>query len=216
MRSRAAVALGLTPTPTRDTLAALHDAAMGHGPLADAALLAVGNSALRAARLDSSAAGGAVAALLARFAAAPDDVERVRVVRALGNTGDPRILPAIDQALASSSDAVRSAGVEALRLFPGPTVDSLLVRALADRDAGVRSAAVFAASYRDLAPLAAALARSARHDPASMVRRAIVDLAAERMADPSWHAIVVWAAANDRDRDVREAARWILEQVAGQ
>ena len=207
-RTHVAVALGLTAAPTRDTLRALDDAASGTGDLASTATLAQGNASLRMHDDDPQAAAAQVDALLARLARASDDEERALVLRALGNTGDPRILDALTQALATGSITVRIAATEALRLVPGSAADQLLLARCADTSGLVRGAAVFAITDRDLGPFAAALARMARRDPDVGVRRAIVDLAAARLDE--LRAVVEQVAANDADPELRTIAKSVL------
>ena len=207
-RTHVAVALGLTAAPTRDTLRALDDAASGTGDLASTATLAQGNASLRMHDDDPQAAAAQVDALLARLARASDDEERALVLRALGNTGDPRILDALTQALATGSITVRIAATEALRLVPGSAADQLLLARCADASGLVRAAAVFAITDRDLGPFAAALARMARRDPDVGVRRAIVDLAAARLDE--LRAVVEQVAANDADPELRTIAKSVL------
>jgi hypothetical protein len=207
-RMHAAITLGLTAAPTRETLRALDDAAKGTGDLANTSTLAQGNAALRMRDDDSGAASAQVDALLARFARATDDDERALVLRALGNTGDPRILDAISQALASANIGVRMAATEALRLVRGAAADQLVLARFADGASLVRSAAVFAITERDLAPFAAALARVVQRDPDIGVRRAIVDLAAARLDE--MRALVEHVAANDPDAELRAIAKSVL------
>ena len=207
-RTHAAITLGLTAAPTPETLRALDETARGLGDLANTATLAQGNASLRMYDDDPQAATAQVDALHARLARASDDDERALVLRALGNTGDPRILDAITQALATGSVAVRIAATEALRLVRGSAADQLLLARCADASGLVRSAAVFAIAERDLAPFAATLARMVRRDGDIGVRRAIVDLAAARLDE--LRAVVEHVAANDADPELRTIAKSVL------
>lgn len=209
-RTHAAVTLGLTAAPTRDTLRTLGETAAGTGDLANTATLAQGNASLRMRDEDPQAAASQVDALLARLARAVDDEERALLLRALGNTGDPRILDAVAAALASNSITVRVAATEALRLVQGGAADQLVLARFVDVSAHVRGAAVFAITERDLAPFAAALARQVRRDPDTGVRRAIVDLAASRLDDPALRALVEHVAASDADAELRAVAKALL------
>ena len=207
-RMHAAITLGLTAAPTRETLRALDDSAKGTGDLANTATLAQGNAALRMRDDDSGASAAQVDALLARLARATDDEERALVLRALGNTGDPRILDAVSRALASANIGVRMAATEALRLVRGGAADQLVLARFADGASLVRSAAVFAITERDLAPFAAALTRVVQRDPDVGVRRAIVDLAAARLDE--LRPLVEHVAANDPDAELRAIAKSVL------
>jgi hypothetical protein len=208
-RSHAAASLGLARDPEPSTLLRLATASRADGDVGATATLALGNAVLRAR--DPDLAATQVDSLLARLAGARDDHEAALVLRALGNTGDPRILPAIENALAGDGPLSRVAAAEAIRLVPGSRADGLVASTLFDETVLVRSAAVFSASFRDLGVLGSALDRSLRVDPAVEVRRAIVDLAGERMADvPALRGLVAYAAEHDRDAELRAAARAML------
>jgi hypothetical protein len=163
-RVQAAVALGLTSSPTVASLDALAQLSKQHDEVGDTALLAYGNAAMRDE--DPADAARRVDDLLARLARATSDDERAVIVRALGNTGDRRILPALTAAFGSTSMLVRVAAVEAMRLVPG--AEGMIGTALRDRVVDVRAAAVFAATGRpELRPL---LVDVAAHDPEPEVR----------------------------------------------
>ena len=209
-RTHAVIALGLVEAPTVDTLRALADAARERGDQGDSATLAQGNAALRLHDDDPAAAARQVDELLARFARAVTDDERILVLRALGNTGDPRIVAVVEPALASSSVLVRAAATEALRLVRAP-IDALVVGRFADGASLVRGAAVFAASQRDLTAYLPTLARAVRTEGEVDVRRAIVELAGARIDEhAALRAIVEHAAAHDADADIKALAAQLL------
>lgn len=180
-RLQASAALGLSATPTTDTLRTLAAASQGDGDLASTALLARGNAALRLSDGDPSAAGAVVDDLLARLRRATEPSEIELVIRALGNTGDPRIVPALSAAFSTGSLAIQVASTEALRLVPG--ADGILAKRLDHPASAVRIAAVFTVSGRPLDPFLAILDRRARADVDVEVRRAIVDLASTRRGE---------------------------------
>jgi hypothetical protein len=209
-RVHATLSLGLTPEPTDDTLRTLAQTSRtADAELASTATLGLGNAALRLRDRDPAGAAAYVDDLLARLRAAADDGTRITLLRALGNTGDPRILPALQGALAADAELVRAAATEALRFVPG--IEALVAASLRDAASAVRNAAVFAAGFASLATLAPALTDAARTDPDPTIRRAIVDLAGPRMRElPALRAIVEYAAAHDTDAELREAARGML------
>jgi HEAT repeat protein len=212
-RVAGALSLGLTDTPLPSTMETLQAAARStDAELSATATLALGNAALRLANSDAAAAARQVDELLARLEQASEITDRITLLRALGNTGDPRILPALELALASPSDMVRAAAAESLRLLPDARADALIIAVLDDASPIVRTSAVFAAAHRRLDPTAQALAIRARTDTDSAVRRAIVELAGQRMNElPSLlRPIVVNAAERDADADVRELAKKFL------
>lgn len=208
-RTRAAIALGLTEAPTQDTLTALEKAAKtGDSDLASSATLAQGNAALRMRDEAPGASAHQVDALLARLELATTDEERALVIRALGNTADERIVPALDRALASGSVMVRIAATEALRLLPGNAIDVRLLARLGDSDSLVRAAAVFASGERDLRAFTAVFDRLLRSDPTLEVRRAIIGLAGARIDEsPALRALIDYAAAHEKDADLRAMAK---------
>ena len=204
----AAAALGMTRAPTADTLASLATSATGSGEVAATATLAVGNAARHLRDTDPARADAALDGLLARLRAATDDAERALCLRALGNLGDPRMLDAVALAFTSESAMVRTAAAESLRYVPGIRADDLTLAALADPFDQVRSAAVFAAGFRDLNALATRLERALRREPELEVRRAIVELALLRLAEvPALRAIVSYAAKHESDAALRAAAQ---------
>ena len=110
--------------------------------LAGMALLAVG--ALGHRELSSGALASRVATELgARFEAAADSRERTRVLEAIGNTGNPALLPTVRVGLGDADPGVRAAAARALRRVEGDEVAPLLLRRYAeDRDPAVRAAVV--------------------------------------------------------------------------
>jgi HEAT repeat protein len=211
--TRAAIALGLTDAPTPATLTALEQAAHSDSELAATATLAQGNAALRINDDAPGASARLVEALLARLERAQTDEERALVIRALGNTGDVRIMPALDRALAGSSMLVRVAATEALRLLPGTATDTRLLALLGDGNGFVRAAAVFATGERDLRAFVAAFDRALHTDRELEVRRTIVTLAGARIAElPALRALVEYAAAHEPDAELRATAKALAAQ----
>ena len=207
-RIHAAAALGMTRVPTPETLATLATTAAGSGDVAATATLAVGNAARRMRATDPAGVDAQLEALLARLRGATDDTERALCLRALGNLGDSRMLEAVAQALASESAMVRIAAAESVRHIAGGRADQLLLAALDDPFDQVRSAAVFAAGYRDLTALAIPLARALQREADLEVRRAIVELALLRLTEyPALGAIVAYTAKHEPDAELRAAAR---------
>jgi HEAT repeat protein len=87
------------------------------------------------------------------------------------------VLPRLRTAVTAGDPRVRAAATRALRLVPDAEADTLLATTLRrDRDPTVRAAALFAAGFRDLDPLADALADTARNDPVEYVRAGAVTL----------------------------------------
>lgn len=137
-----------------------------------AALLSSGALARAARRAHPEESARIDRALADRYAAARDDRERIEVLSAIGNSGGASLLPLVDSALREGAPPMRAAAVTALRLADGPDVDAWIARTLTeDKDPSVRSAAVFASSFRPLGSLYDALEQASRKDPSDAVRR---------------------------------------------
>jgi HEAT repeat protein len=210
-RVHGTLALGLTGDPTRETIAMLTTTSRASDPeLSSTATLALGNAALRLRDQDAAGAEAQVDELLARLRATSDLETRIVLLRALGNTGDPRALLALATALSSPRELERAAAAESLRLMPG--ADASILLALDDRSAIVRAAAVFAASDRPLSALLARLVVRERSDEDVTVRRAILEVAASRITEHAeLRALVEAIAAADPDLELRATALRYLQ-----
>jgi HEAT repeat protein len=105
--------------------------------------------------------------------------ETLETLAALGNLGSAAALPRLRAALTAGDSRIRAAAARALRLVPDPEADRLLVATLRrDGDPTVRAAAIFAAGFRKLEPLADALAEAAQSDPVDFVRAGAATLLA--------------------------------------
>jgi hypothetical protein len=148
-RFRAAIGLAQTTVADAHTVEALKSAATSDDPdLRSTATLALGAQG-RALGGDPAGADP-VADLLAQYGAAIDDESRALLLKALGNSGDPRALAVIRAAL--ESPALGAPAAYSLRFIPGGEVDALLHQLVTGAaDPGVRRAACAAARYRDAA-----------------------------------------------------------------
>ena len=217
-RLRAVGLLGLAKNPTAESGAALSGwRASEDADLAQTATLALGNHVKR--RLEQGGAqapaetADLVQALLDALAAATTPEERALYLKALGNTGDPRAVPAIVAQLATDDVSVRTAALWALRFMPGAEVDALLVEALTKEPAlACRQAVVAGAAFRDLAPLGAALDQVAKVYPDKALRLDVVQLlGVSKERYPPGIATLTYVAANDSSPEVREAAAQALK-----
>jgi hypothetical protein len=207
--------------PSREAMA-IPRALMGDGDArvsAEAELIS--GSMARAGREQHRAEADAIdAALVARFRAAHEETRIREVLAAMGNSGGPAVLPVIRQGLKDDRGAVRAAAVRSLRLLSGDDIDERLAAAITDdRDAPVRSDAVFAASFRH--PLSAvigeALVKAARGDSADYVRMAAIGLLRQNPEVSSQTVETLeWIAGNDAKPGVRRVARDALAVVKGQ
>ena len=107
-------------------------------------------------------------------------------------------------------DPVRAAAARALRLAEAPEVNDLLsIAIIKDSEPSVRSAAIFATSFRQPTPgIAEALIQAAKTDSIEYVRAdAIVQLRAHPQASPEISATLAWIAENDAKPGIRRLAR---------
>ena len=194
--------VGVTPTPTADTINAIKTLATTTTNDADksTAMLALGNLA--------HGDDDTVAYLIDQLHAATSDDQVILCLQALANTGDPRALPPIVEQLKASDVDVRAVAVSSLRLFADPSVDGLIAQMLlGDVDDHVRGQAVFADGFRAIDRALPSLNIALRRDVAISVRLAIVRvLAGQRVMNPQCDPPLAWAAQHDADETVRQAA----------
>ena len=206
LRSDAAAALGRTKQPTEDSKQALLKAARASdGSLASTATLGLGNLIKRMDE-GSGDASDAVAALIQRLAAATDDAERLLCLDALGNSGDPRALSAIEPYLAAGDVKLRAAAAQALRFMAG--ADARVAAALQDLAPEVRRAAAGALAYRAITPMLSLVSAVLQHDADVSTRLQLVSaLKLRKRQEPGLGDLLSWSAANDPAAEVRSAAK---------
>jgi len=145
-RRHAAVSLALSESADATTIEALGAGSRSDDPqVRNASTLALG---AQARTLGGGSDGlDPVADLLLQFERASDFASKVTALAALGNSGDPRALGPIRQALAVPELA--PAAAFALRFIAAPEADVLLVGLVGSGPEAVRLAAYRAAYYRD-------------------------------------------------------------------
>ncbi|HSP81641.1 MAG TPA: HEAT repeat domain-containing protein, partial [Myxococcaceae bacterium] len=213
VRTDAVAALGMAPTPNEESVSALRRMASSpEGELASTATLGLGNAALMMQDGNARSAESLIHELDSAFRSTNDPLQQALLLRALGNTRDPRILPTLQSALGSSVTEVRQAAVEALRGIPEPTADQLLSSVLLqDPSPDVRQSAVFASSFRPLQPLLPALSQALRTDTADAVRAAIINLfGANLTVLPEAYSLLTWSSQNDSNPTLRRNATLFL------
>ncbi|MEP7122705.1 MAG: HEAT repeat domain-containing protein [Byssovorax sp.] len=213
LRADAAVALGVSKQVTPEGEQAIVKAMdSSDKEIADTATLAAGNQARTMITEQSGDPRDVVETLIARLVAASSDEERTLCLRALGNTGDLRALPAIQPYLTHSDVALRALATSSLRFMDGSEIDALLIAAMADKDATVRVAAVGTVPARPVTPLLAALDALLHSDAEVTVRLAIVNaLNLKRSEDPAVDASLTWAA----EKDPSDAVKLLANQALG-
>ncbi len=210
VRQNATITAGMHALPMPEVRGALRRAASSADEdLANTATLALGNLAAR----DPQHGGDIATDLLERYENAADDGQRLLLLGALGNAGDPRVLPLAVEALADANPAIRAAAVRALRFVPDPQADALVAATMReDAEAIVRRAAVFAAAFRPLEMQWDALVAVLLGDPAAPVRSEAVALVGRRLLGfPQAAPVLEQVAANDPSAEVRAAAKARLD-----
>lgn len=150
----AITALALTRTPTPETAAALLGAmSSGDAILASTATLATGAVVRAMTQAGSADAAPALDALVERLARAATPNDKELCLRALGNTGHPRALAAIEPYLTSDDVALRAAAVHGVRFMIGEAADRAVVAGLSDPDESVQAAAADTLRYRPIEPV---------------------------------------------------------------
>ncbi len=213
-RLRAVGLLGLSRSPIPESGGALVEwMEMDDVDLAETAALGLGNHLKRRREHDGSLCEADTADVLQRLIEALEVArtpeERALYLKALGNTGSPRAVPAIIAQLTTQDVSVRAAAIWALRFMPGAEVEAILVEALlADPALAPRQAVVAAAAFRSLVPLGPALNEMARSHPDKMLRLDIVHLlGVSKDRYPPGLTTLAWVAERDPAPDVRQAAR---------
>ncbi|APR76721.1 Hypothetical protein A7982_02068 [Minicystis rosea] len=182
-RLQAAAALATSSVADADTVGALEAAAAGGDPVVrSTATLALGAQARTLASAGGDLPVDPVARLVTGYADARDHDARAVILKALGNSGDPRALPVIRSAL--ENPALEAAAVYALRFIPGEEVDALLHGFLTSHDPLARLPALAAAYYRPAAMwipwLEAALATEKDEEAQSAIKSALAKMGAPR------------------------------------
>jgi HEAT repeats len=162
----------------------------------------------RVGRTDHPAEAGAIdASLISFYRSARDAREKVDVLRALGNSAGPSVVPIIVEALHDSAASVRAAAARALRLAPGSDIDHLLANVMtSDADPEVRAAAIFATHFRSPlpAPLVDALLHEATADSIDYVRsNAVALLQNNPQASPNIPETLASIADHDTNPGIR-------------
>lgn len=133
---------------------------------------------------------------------------------ALGNAGSAAALPAVRPFVGDAKPDLRAAAVRSLRFVTSSEAESVILRALSsDPESEVRTQAVEALADRDMTPEAFAAEKGSFLNDASVrVRLALMkNLWKARSRFAEVRSLVEGAAANDRAKEVREAAGALLK-----
>ncbi len=151
--------------------------------------------------------------LQARFERTLDRGERIAVLEALGNAGDPGSVDFLRGPLSDGDERVRSAAVTGLRqIATAPAVELLVDLALRDESPSVRTEAIFALSGRRSEEALRALVDRARGDAAGAVRSAAVRALEPSVDREDVRRALRSIAREDEQDSVREEAFRILDR----
>ncbi len=209
LRAEAVGALVRTKEPTASTISTLTRLMDASDPaLRRQALYMAGAAGDNSRDSDPQATAQIEAELLRRHANC-NGATCVDVLGALGNLATPAILPSVRRSLKDGSPVVRAAAVRALRKVTAPGTDQLISTTMTDDpDATVRDAAVFAATFRPIAPLFEALCRAIEADPTDYVRSAAIEAVAKHVDEsPLVEKALIVAATKDPKPGVQRLAR---------
>lgn len=211
-RVDAAIALGQAPSPSLAALeglrAATHDA---NADIANTATLAAANASRGLRETEPEAAAQTVDEILRRLDASADPSEQAMLLRALGNSGDPRSLPRAVAFSQSRLPELRAAAVHAVQYLVLPEADELVIaRMHGDSDVDVRIESLRVATYRAPEPLVAAVAVTALRDEAAAARHAAAQALAAYFPDLRAFEALERVAKADPSPEVRsDAARLV-------
>jgi hypothetical protein len=213
--------LGTLANPDRASEAYARDivANPADGEVRNVAQLALGSMArtLSASEPDRSEALVTEALQQANSARTLDD--RLLSIHTLGNTGSPRMVAALQDAISDPDFRVRHAAASALRFVEGPDVEQLLVTlAATDVEPSVRAEAAQSLRQRSVAPATFdALAELVRRDPSEAVRQTLIAVISDRAEQfPGALGVLDWVAEHDLKQDVRRNAQLALLRLRGQ
>jgi HEAT repeat protein len=211
----AAIALGQTKHPTEDTVAALKEAMASQEKVVSSTSALAAGAVVRILNEAQGNSQDIVQMLSEKLAQATSDGERALYLKALGNTGDDRALPAIQPFFTHDSVELRAIAVYSLRFLRGTPAEQFLLEAIEVNVPQIRDAAVHALADRPLAPVfSAALEALSKTEPEESVRITLLNTLQMRLEQPGdeelARAILTWCASSDPSPRVQTFAKEIL------
>jgi hypothetical protein len=207
-RRSAVLAVSLLDDPNQESVTLL-TSMKGDETFGRQARFGLGNAAYNLGQSEPGRSDAITQSLLADLQNAQTDAERITILTALGNAGQPETLSAIEPFLANATAPVRAAAVDAIRRIPGSRVDELYARVLRNDASGeVRLAASRVLEYRNPTPSTVyAIRDNLRSEAVARVRKQSVRVAI-RWADraPPLVAALENVASNDPDPQIRDLA----------
>jgi HEAT repeats len=214
VRVNAIGALAISGASSSDTVQALKQmTADGNPDIHAASTLALGAAAAAVRATDPSAYQDAVGLLLGALAAATTPDEMILALRGLGNSGDPRVLAAAEQAMSGQPASVRVAAVAAVRFVAGTPTDDFLRSVMQnDPDEPVRIQALATVEmYRAVGDFLPTLGGVLRAEPDALVRHAALHALNVIKAMPEAIALLAFSARSDPSQEIRAYAQAILD-----
>ena len=214
VRLNAVTGLGLATSSSSPLVHALAALLNDPDPMVQAsALLALGSAAGNLRESDPAAYEFAITTLLNALASAQTPEQRALCFRALGNSGDARVLPLAREAETREMPVVRLAAVASVRRVALPDVDAFLMSVLhEDTESQVRVGAIETAEqFRTLQAYIPALGGVAKSDAAPLVRHAALHALDRVKSLPEALALITWSGRNDPSEDVRKFANELLQ-----
>jgi hypothetical protein len=212
-RNRIMLALSRTPRPDKTSIDALKGL-LKNDPYSEQALFGLGTFCRRLRDLgEVSGADDIGALLLDRLATATALLDRLTVLRAIGNSGYAPAIPKVTPALNDSQEIVRVVAVGALQSMQDPQVDEIIAdRIRTDPASDVRISALGAAKVRQPTDALARAVESAASDAtdAHVRYRAVELLALWMPARPDVRSTLQKVAKNDGEMRVRDRAQGAL------
>lgn len=214
-RVSAALALGHVERPTPTTVEHLQRLT-GDAKVKNQAIFSLGSVVRALQTFDPRGSDDGVAYLVRGLDAAKTSEEAAVWLSALGSTGNPRALPAIEARLSSIDADVSAAAIWALRLLNVGRAEELIAKALDSTRETDRAMAVKVLAFRPTsAHTIAALVGRLQHDPAPTVRAAVIrETQALFAKNATLHQALEQAAKADPDPGVRDAATRALATIA--
>jgi hypothetical protein len=217
VRANAIGALAISTTPSPASVQALKGMTRDADPdISAASALALGAAAATARGTDPAGYQDAIDVLLADLNAARTPQAIVLYLRALGNSGDPRVLVAAQRYMGNEDLSVRAAAVAAVRFVQGAATDQFLAAAMnGDEADSVRVQAVATVEgYRAIADFVATFGQLLHTDASPLVRRAILHALNVIITNPTAMALITAAARTDAAENVRQYAQAILDAAS--
>lgn len=213
-RQSAAQSLGTVQRPTAATIT-YFESLVDRPELGAQAKFSLGSTVARLRTADPALAEKTLAFLLDHLTHAQTPAQTLSYVKALGNSGDPGALDALERQMRSPAVDVHAAAIWSLRSIESPRADDTLTRLAAADDENDRVLAVRTLAFKPLTPAAeVTLSARLRQDPSPRVRQEIIQSAQKslRQSQPLREAFA-FCQQSDASATLRDAAARALANL---